>query len=446
MSMRLMSGYLKSGLVEDKARSGVRPSNRVPFKDLFYKAQLDWIKDPSPVLIADKGRQVGFTQSTAVKAVLECLLGNHVYYSSFNKDTTENFIRYCVRAAKAFNVIFKSRFDKSIVSSDGILTYKIKLSNGFTINALAGNATNLRDKGGIIIIDEAAFRDDLELIMDAANAILIWGGKLWIFSTHFGVDNYFNYLISVARERGYSRHHIPFRLAVSQGMYKLICRKLGIDWSQEREDNWVADIYMKYGVGASQELDCIPSEDSALGMFKNFTFYNDPEIPDIVMRVRSWDLAATELGGCFSVGSLIGYCRNDKYLLLDCQYGQWGPIEGDLKLVEIAKRDGPSVKILIEAEQGSESLRWQQYIRNLLPGYWIEFKHPESDKLTRAIPLADSIFQSNFLFLKSPTSDVVIDNMKKFSQKKKPLVTDIVDSLSQGHNYLSAMFKKSMLS
>ena len=298
----LISFKEQSSLILPKVDESIKP-----ITNILYKSQTDWLLDQSQVLIADKGRQTGFSRTSSIKAVLECLNGNDVYYTSFNKDTTENFIRYCTQAAQSFNLIFKHKINKEIINSDGCLVHRLKLNNGKSITALAGNAVNLRDKAGVIIIDEAAFRDNLEQIMDAASAILIWGGKLWIFSTHFGVDNYFNTLLMEAEKRGYSRHSIPFRKAVQEGIYKRICLKLGQIWTPENEQEWVDSIYTKYGVGASQELDCIPSEDAGLGLFKNFKFvdYNYPSMP--VLAVRSWDLAATENNGCYTVGSLISY-------------------------------------------------------------------------------------------------------------------------------------------
>lgn len=416
-----------------------------PISNLLYDSQLRWFLDDSQVLIADKGRQTGFSRTTSLKAVFECLKGQNVYYTSFNKDTTENFIRYCTQAAQSLNLIFKHRVSKEVVNSDGCLVHRLKLNNNCSITALAGNAVNLRDKAGIIIIDEAAFRDNLEQIMDAASAILIWGGKLWIFSTHFGVDNYFNYLLTEAQNRGYSQHSIPFKKAVREGIFKRICLKLGKVWSEENEREWVSEIYKKYGVGADQELDCIPSEDAGLGLFKNFKFvdFNYPSLP--VMQTRSWDLAATEKNGCFTVGSLISYNYDGTMILESAIYDQWSPVDGDKKILECAQKDGPNTHIIIELEQGSESRHWLPYIQEKLSGYQVEFKRPESSKVSRAVPVANDIFQQKFMFRDTPDNRYLVEQMKKFSEKPKPLVTDLVDSISQGHSYLYNLFNVGML-
>jgi phage FluMu gp28-like protein len=92
---------------------------------------------------------------------------------------------------------------------------------------------------------------------------LIWGGKVRIISTHNGIDNPFNQFIGDARvgKRGKntSVHRTTFRQAVAEGLYKRVCARMGIVWTQEREDEWVEEIYDYYGPGADEELDVIPS-------------------------------------------------------------------------------------------------------------------------------------------------------------------------------------------
>ena len=416
--------------------------NAKPLEAILYDSQVRWLTDNSPLMIADKGRQVGFSWTDSLKSVRSALKGESTYYTSFNKDTTENYIRYCVKWAKALNHIVKVTHKAEFINSRDTLIYRVKFNNGSSITALAGNAVNLRDKAGHIVIDEAAFRQNLEQIMDAALAILIWGGTVRLFSTHFGADSYFNQLINEARSREFSRHHIPFRKALREGLYKRVCTRKGVIWTQEDEDEWVESLYTKYGVGASQELDCIPSEDSGLGLFKNPRFITS-RYDDNLSRflVRSWDLAATEKDGCYSVGSLLSYSVNDNlFIVEDIKAGQWNPIEGDRILVQTAKDDGLQTHLLIEQEGGSEAIRWKQYIENQLAGHYVDFKKPETNKLSRAVPLANAILNGELVFLDTPNNREMVAQLSKFSEKPKPLVTDLVDSLSQGYSYLRSMF------
>ena len=93
-------------------------------------------------------------------------------------------------------------------------------------------------------------------------AMLLWGDKVRIISTHDGVDNDFNELIQDVRagKRKGSVHRFTFREAIEQGLYRRVCLRRGIAWSQEAEDAWVKDAYDFYASDADEELDVIPSQ------------------------------------------------------------------------------------------------------------------------------------------------------------------------------------------
>ena len=50
-----------------------------------------------------------------------------------------------------------------------------------------------------VIIDEAAFHDDLKELMKAALALLMWGGRVLVICTHNGENNAYNALVKEAR-------------------------------------------------------------------------------------------------------------------------------------------------------------------------------------------------------------------------------------------------------
>jgi phage FluMu gp28-like protein len=74
-------------------------------------------------------------------------------------------------------------------------------------------ARSLRSKQGRVIIDEAAFVDDLDELKKAAMALLMWGGCVRILSTHNGDDNPFNELVKEIRDGKweYSLHRTTTR-------------------------------------------------------------------------------------------------------------------------------------------------------------------------------------------------------------------------------------------
>jgi phage FluMu gp28-like protein len=115
-----------------------------------------------------------------------------------------------------------------------------------------------------VVIDEAAFHDKLGELLKAALALLIWGGKVRVISTHNGERNPFNELINDIRagKRAGSVQRITFKEAVGQGLYRRVCLRLGKDWSAEGEREWMQGVYAFYGDAANEELDVVPSQGS----------------------------------------------------------------------------------------------------------------------------------------------------------------------------------------
>ena len=69
------------------------------------------------------------------------------------------------------------------------------MASGFQIVALSSRPENIRGLQGHVIIDEAAFHRNVQAVLDAATALLIWGSRIVIISTHNGTTNAFNQLI-----------------------------------------------------------------------------------------------------------------------------------------------------------------------------------------------------------------------------------------------------------
>ncbi|MEH0069161.1 hypothetical protein V6L77_00690 [Pannonibacter sp. Pt2-lr] len=112
-----------------------------------------------------------------------------------------------------------------------------------------------------MILDEFAFHDDAAELLKAAMALLIWGGRVLVISTHNGVDNPFNELLTEIRsgKRPGAVVRVTFDDALEQGLYQRICLVTGKTWSPQAEADWRDQIRRIYGSAADEELDCIPS-------------------------------------------------------------------------------------------------------------------------------------------------------------------------------------------
>lgn len=236
--------------------------------------QRDWIADDSPLKVAEKSRRVGLTWAEASDNVLTASRarqagGMNCYYIGYNMDMAIEYIEACAMWARVFNEAVSEIEEGEEVFKNGddekhIKTYTIRFASGFRIVALSSRPANLRGKQGVVVIDEAAFHNDLAELLKAALALLIWGGRVRVISTHDGDQNPFNELVTEIRagKRKGTVHRITFREAVDQGLFGRVCMRKGVEWNAEDQAKWIADVYAFYGDSAEEELDVIPSQGS----------------------------------------------------------------------------------------------------------------------------------------------------------------------------------------
>ncbi|MDO8933057.1 MAG: hypothetical protein Q7U97_11725 [Rhodocyclaceae bacterium] len=247
------------------ALSVIGTDDAVPVTLLGYQQR--WIADDSPLKIGEKSRRIGLTWAEAADNVLTASSedGSNVFYISATQDMALEYIEACAMWARAFDLA-AGEIEEGIFLDDGdkeIKTYRIDFpKTGKRIVALSSRPANLRGKQGLIVIDEAAFAPDLAGLIKAAMAMLMWGDKVHIISTHNGDENLFNELINQVRagKRKGSVHRITFADAVADGLFRRVCLRKGKPWSKEAEEAWVADVRSYYGDDAAEELDVIPSK------------------------------------------------------------------------------------------------------------------------------------------------------------------------------------------
>lgn len=241
---------------------------------VLLRYQQRWVEDEAQLKIAEKGRRIGLTWAEASDDALIAATedGSNVFYISAAEDMAREYIEAVAMWARAFNYaaseisegVFDDGSDKADPAARYIKTFEVSFpATGHRVKALSSRPTNLRGKQGVIVIDEAAFAPDLAGLIKAAMAMLLWGDKVRIISTHDGVENAFAQLIEEVRsgkKPGATVHRIGFGDAVADGLYRRVCLRKGREWSEEAEAAWVKAAYGFYGDDAAEELDVVPSQ------------------------------------------------------------------------------------------------------------------------------------------------------------------------------------------
>ena len=157
-------------------------------------------------------------------------------------------------------------------------------------------------------------------------------------------------------------------------------------------------------------------------------------IPREGERVRYWDKAGTDDGGCFSVGTLI--CQHRKaFYIEDVVRGQWSPAKRNRIMKETAAMDAKKynneVKIWMEQEGGSGGKESALISVSDLAGYPVFLDSPSGDKATRAQPLSAQAENGNVYVAEEAWTRDWLDELCTFPESK---FKDQVDSASGAFN------------
>jgi phage FluMu gp28-like protein len=284
--------------------------------------QQEWIADDSPLKIWEKSRRIGATWAEAADNVLIAAREEqpaNVMYISATQDMAREYIEAVAMWARAMHYAASQIGEGIYDDGEGraIKTYEVNFpSTGRRVVALSSRPTNLRGKQGVVVIDEAAFHGDLVAMLKAALAMLMWGDRVRIMSTHDGIENAFNTTVQDVRagKRGKRAkvHRTTFREAVAQGLYRRVCLRRGIAWTQEGEDQWAADVYQFYGDAASEELDVVPSQSAgaylSLALIEQRMTSVPPPVGPALVRGK-WDDAFAYLPEDVRRHAIDAWCR-----------------------------------------------------------------------------------------------------------------------------------------
>ena len=110
---------------------------------------------------------------------------------------------------------------------------------------------NIRGLQGHVVIDEAAFHPDVQGVLEAATALLIWGGQITIISSHNGKNNPFAQLCRDIEAGRYGADAavvtVTFDDAVTNGLRTRVLHE-GHTAHGRRQEEWYSKIRNAYGV------------------------------------------------------------------------------------------------------------------------------------------------------------------------------------------------------
>lgn len=245
---------------DDIAVSGPSDGFEPPALLPYQKA---WAQDANHVKVYEKSRRIGISWSEAAVDALLAASGSgmDVWYVGYNREMALEFINDTAFWVRHYGLAAGAVEEALVEDEDrDILSFRIRFASGRRVTALSSRPSNLRGKQGKVVIDEAAFHENLPELLKAGLALLMWGGTVAVISTHNGDDNPFNELVKDVRSGRlpYSLHRTTLDDALSEGLYRRICLRLGSEWSPDAETEWRRELLDLYGEAADEELFCIP--------------------------------------------------------------------------------------------------------------------------------------------------------------------------------------------
>ncbi len=219
------------------------------------------------VLVIEKSRRIGMTWGLAAYAVLKAAAtkaqgGSDFLYISFNLEMTREFISACSQFARALATAAETVEEPVLDEGRALQSFGLSFASGFAIKALSSTPRSLRGRQGVVLIDEAAFVEDLPELLKAALSLTLWGGQVIIVSTHNGAANPFAKLVQACTSgaKPYAHMRVDLDDALADGLYQRICAVQGLGWSAAAQEAWRAEVIRDHGEMAGEELFCIPSQ------------------------------------------------------------------------------------------------------------------------------------------------------------------------------------------
>lgn len=248
-------------------------------------------------------------------------------------------------------------------------------------------------------------------------------GRLWITTTPNGKQNW---------------------------VYRLVqSRQCAVVRASTRSNHFNPDFYVETLAGsydpikAAQEIEGeFVDTDGAL-MKRDWFRPWEGGIPERMVLCRAWDAAATENGGDWTCGLLMGQILGtDKILILNRNYAQYGADTVDGMIRDAADHDGKNVTVVLEQEPGSAGKRLLAQQVKALHGHRLHWYTSGRSKLARAVPVARAAAQGRVYYVPGDWNESFLTEIESFTGTSNDDHDDQVDALSLGFTHLEGNLKR----
>lgn len=243
--------------------------------------QSEWItmQQDLDIAVCEKGRRTGITFAQAMTDTItgaseKAAGGDNVWYMA---DTREKGLEYIGYVAKFSQIVARGQatmIEQHIFidqledgSSRNIQAFRVRFASGYRVTALSSRPENIHGLQGLVSIDEAALHKNVGHVLESATALLIWGGRIRVWSTHRGKKNPFNQFVQDVRAGRYGKRAkvitIGFDHAVANGLFERVCFMKGTKPTEQSKKEWYEAIRAGYGprkAAMREELDVIPRD------------------------------------------------------------------------------------------------------------------------------------------------------------------------------------------
>ena len=175
------------------------------------------------------------------------------------------------------------------------------------------------------------------------------------------------------------------------------------------------------------------------GLFQRAWFQiREPQSGGI--RVRAWDLGATEGDGDFSAGVLMS-ANQGRFPIEDVVRGQWSSGARDKIILATAQKDGTGVSIVIPQDPGAAGKAQAEQLAFMLSGYRVHIEKVSGSKELRADGLKSQAESGNVSVVEASWTEAFLQELSDFPYG---VHDDCLDAAASAFNRLSQLLRGSI--